>query len=67
MHLRPHPSGLGCCLFYGSGSVVVDSLFIVAPIVGVLCLAPALLYLTLCPLLFCNHLASWDPVALGSW
>ena len=28
------PSGLGCCLFIGGGFVVVDSLLIVAPIVG---------------------------------
>ena len=27
------PSGLGCCTLYGGGSVVDDSLFIVAPIV----------------------------------
>ena len=27
--------GLGCCPFYGGGSVVNDSLFIVTPIVGV--------------------------------
>ena len=29
------PGGLGCCPFYGGGSVVVDFLFIVTPIVGV--------------------------------
>ena len=29
------PSGLGCCPFWGSGSVVVGLLFIVAPVVGV--------------------------------
>ena len=34
MHLRI-PSGLGCCPFLGGGSVVVDFLFIVTPIVGV--------------------------------
>ena len=28
------PGGLGCCLFLGGGSVVVDYLFIVTPIVG---------------------------------
>ena len=27
-------SGLGCCPFLGGGSVVIDLLFIVAPIVG---------------------------------
>ena len=31
MHLSPPPP---CCPFYGSGSVVVDSLFIITPIVG---------------------------------
>ena len=31
----PPPGGLGCCPFYGSGSVVVNFLFIVTPIVGV--------------------------------
>ena len=34
MHLSP-PGGLGCCPFSGGGSVVVDFLFIVSPIVGV--------------------------------
>ena len=29
------PSGFGCCPFYGGSSVVVDSLLIVTPIVGV--------------------------------
>ena len=32
MHLSP--SGFGCCPFSGGGSVVVDSLLIVTPIVG---------------------------------
>ena len=35
MHLSPPPVGLGCCPFKGGGSVVVDFLFIVTPIVGV--------------------------------
>ena len=39
MHLSPPPppppGGLGCCPFEGGGSVVVDFLFIVTPIVGV--------------------------------
>ena len=36
MHLSPPPpSGLGCCRFSGGGSVAVDFLFIVTPIVGV--------------------------------
>ena len=34
MHLSPPPGGLGCCPFEGGGSVVVDLLFIVTPIVG---------------------------------
>ena len=34
MHLKP-PGGLGYCPFYGGGSVVVNFLFIVTPIVGV--------------------------------
>ena len=29
------PGGLGCCPFWGGGSVVVDFLFTVVPIVGV--------------------------------
>ena len=39
MHLSPPPppppGSLGCCPFSGGGSVVVDFLFIVTPIVGV--------------------------------
>ena len=36
MHLSPpSPGSLGCCPFLGGGSVVVDLLFIVTPIVGV--------------------------------
>ena len=35
---------------------VVDSLFIIAPIVGVLCLFLVLLCNALCPFQFCNHL-----------
>ena len=36
MHLSPPPPGsLGCCPFLGGGSVVVDFLFIVTPILGV--------------------------------
>ena len=36
MHLSPPPpDGLGCCPFLGGGSVVVDFLFIVTPIVEV--------------------------------
>ena len=33
MHLAP--GGLGCCPLWGCGSVVVDLLFIVTPIVGI--------------------------------
>ena len=41
--------GLGCCPFLSVGSVVVDLLLIVAPIVeGVLCLGLPLLFSTLC-------------------
>ena len=29
--LAPPPPGCVCCPFYGEGSVVIDSLFIVAP------------------------------------
>ena len=32
--MHSSPSGFGCCPFLGSGSVVVDSLLIVTPIVG---------------------------------
>ena len=32
---KPPPGSLGCCPFYGGGSVVVDFLYIVTPIVGV--------------------------------
>ena len=35
MHLSHPAGGLGCCPFSGGGSVVVDFLFIVTPIVGV--------------------------------
>ena len=34
MQLSPSLGGLECCPFKGSGSVVVDFLFIVTPIVG---------------------------------
>ena len=50
MHLTP--SGLGCWPFLGAGSIVVDLLFIVAPIVDVFCLVLNLLYSTLCLLSF---------------
>ena len=35
MHLSPPPVGLGFCPFLSGGSVVVDFLFILTPIVGV--------------------------------
>ena len=35
MHLSPPPRCLGCCPFLGGGSVVVDFLFVVTPVVGV--------------------------------
>ena len=43
----PPPGGLGCCPFLGGGSVVVDLLFIVTPIVGV-----CNCYMFCCPLLY---------------
>ena len=50
MQLPPPPfSDLGCRPFLGSGPVVVDSLFVVAPIVVVLRLVLDLLCCTLCP------------------
>ena len=36
MHLSP-PDDLGCCPFWGGGSVVVDFLLIDTPLVGVCC------------------------------
>ena len=45
------PDGLGCCPFWGGGSVVVDFLFIVTPIVGV---CNCSMYC--CTLLYVNHL-----------
>ena len=48
MHLSP-PGGLGCCPFYGGGSVGVDSLLIGTPIVGVCNCSMLLLCVTLCP------------------
>ena len=35
MHLSPPPSGLGCCPFYGGGSIIIDFLFIVTPKLGI--------------------------------
>ena len=35
IHLSPAPGGLGCCPFEGGGSVLVDFLCIVTPIVVV--------------------------------
>ena len=43
----PPPGGLGCCPFQGGGSVVVDLLFIVTPIVGV-CNCPMFGCMLLC-------------------
>ena len=34
MRLPPPPAGLGCCLFWGGGYVVVGFLFFVDPVVG---------------------------------
>ena len=44
----PHPSGFGCCPFLVGGSVVVDSLLIVTPIVGFCNCSKFLLCSTLC-------------------
>ena len=52
MHLSPAGGGLGSCPFEGSGSVVVDLLFNVLPIVcGGSVFVFVLLCITLCPLL----------------
>ena len=50
MHLSPpHPVSLGCCLFLGGGSVVVDLLFYVPPIVCAgSVLVFVLVFITLC-------------------
>ena len=49
MHLSPY-RGLGCCRFYGGGSVVVDLLFSVLHIVyGGSVFVFVLLSITLCP------------------
>ena len=39
MHLSTHPRCLGCCPFLGGDSLVVDLLFNVLLIMGVLCLS----------------------------
>ena len=59
MHLSPPlSSSFGCCLFQGGVSVVIDSMFIVVPIVcGVLCLSFVLVCSTKYTFLFWNHLA----------
>ena len=44
MHLSP-PSGLGCCAFWGVGSVIVDLMFYVTPIV---CGGSVLVFLLVC-------------------
>ena len=44
----------GSCPFKGGGSVVVDSMLIVIPIMGFCNVS--MLCVTLCPFLFCNHL-----------
>ena len=44
------------CSFQGVGSVVVDSLFDVHEVMGVLCLIFVLLSISLCPFKLCNHL-----------
>ena len=55
------PGGLGCCPFYGGGSVVVNLLFGVLPIgCGGQCLS--LLCITLCFCWFCNHFEDLERV-----
>ena len=54
MHLSPPPP---CCPFQGGGSVVVDLLFNVLPMVcGSCVIVFVLLSITLCPFYFFNHL-----------
>ena len=49
-----HLSGFGCCPFFGAGSVVVDSLLIVTPIVG---FCNCFMFCCVLPCVqFCNHL-----------
>ena len=50
MHLSPRPRCLGCCPFWGDDSLVVDLLFNVLLIMGVLCLS-LFWYALLCALL----------------
>ena len=39
--MKIHPCGFSLCTFQGDGSVVVDSLFLIAPdVCGFLCLVP---------------------------
>ena len=39
--VKIHPCGFSCCIIQGDGSVVVDSLFLIAPdVCGFLCLVP---------------------------
>ena len=59
MHLSPHhQSSLGCRPFYGGGyNVVVDALFIAAPIVcGGSVFGPCFVIQYFVSFLFCNHL-----------
>ena len=52
------PSGFGCCLFKGGGSVVVDSLLIASLIVG-FCNCSKF-----CSALLCNHF-SFEIILMG--
>ena len=45
-------SGLACYPVYGDGSVIIDSLCIITPIEGVLCLFHVLLCSAKCPFSF---------------
>ena len=59
------PGGLGCCPFWGGGSVVVNLLFNVPPIVcGVFVFVFVLLCIALCMFWFCNHHEGGGLVAL---
>ena len=60
---------IGCCLFLGGDSVVVDSLLIVTPITGFFNCS---IFCYFCPFLFCDHLDGKERelaalLSLSSW
>ena len=61
------PGGLGCCPFLGDGSVVVDFLFIVTPIVGVCNCSMFCCTLLYVHLQFCNHLNGEERAGRLAW